>query len=73
MQKTSQKCKEWRRYKEVSVPWAQYDAYRLSECKRILDLKKLFTELDKPVQRREFKLFKHGDSSHVEDNVWHII
>ena len=56
MQKTSQKCKEWRRYKEVSVPWAQYDAYRLSECKRILDLKKLFTELDKPVQRREFKL-----------------
>ena len=56
MQKTSQESKEWRRFKEVSVPWAQYDAYRLSECKRVLDLKTLFTELDKPVQRREFKL-----------------
>lgn len=48
--------KEWKRYKEVSVPWAQYDAYRLSECKRVLDLRKLFVELDKPIQRREFKL-----------------
>ena len=56
MQKTSQNNEEWKRYKEVSVPWAEYDAYRLSECKRILDLRELFQELDKPVQRREFKL-----------------
>ena len=56
MQKTSQKYKEWKRYKEVSIPWAQYDAHRLSECKRVLDLQELFVELDKPVQRREFLL-----------------
>ena len=56
MQKTSQKEIGWRRYKEVSVPWATYDAHRLSECKRVLDLRKLFIELDKPVQRRKFKL-----------------
>lgn len=56
MQKTSQKHKEWRRYKEVSIPWAQYDAYRLNECKRVLDLKDIFIEIDKPVQRREFLL-----------------
>ena len=56
MQRTSQDDIEWRRYKEVSVPWAQYDAHRGSECKRILDLRKLFVDLDKPVQRREFKL-----------------
>ena len=56
MQKTSQKDREWRRYKEVSIPWAQYDAHRLNECKRVLDLQELFVELDKPVQRREFLL-----------------
>jgi len=56
MQKTSQKEVQWRRYKEVSVPWAKYDAHRLNECKHVLDLKDLFVELDKPVQRREFKL-----------------
>lgn len=56
MQRASPKYKKWRRYKEVSIPWAHYDACRLSECKRILDLRKLFVELDKPVQRREFKL-----------------
>jgi len=55
MQKTSQKEVEWRRYKEVSIPWAEYDAHRLNECKHVLDLKNLFVELDKPVQRREFK------------------
>lgn len=56
MQKTSQKEVEWRRYKEVSIPWAKYDAHRLNECKHVLDLKDLFVELDRPVQRREFKL-----------------
>ena len=58
MQKTSQNNEEWKRYKEVSVPWASYDAHRLSECGRILDLRGLFSELDTPVQRREFKLSK---------------
>lgn len=56
MHRTCQNNKEWRRYKEVSVPWAQYDRYRLNECKRVLDLRDLFIELDKPIQRREFKL-----------------
>jgi hypothetical protein len=56
MQRASLKKVEWRRYKEVSVPWAHYDACRLSECRRVLDLRKLFIELDLPVQRREFKL-----------------
>jgi hypothetical protein len=56
MQKTSQKEVEWRRYKEVSIPWAKYDAHRLNECKHVLDLKDVFVELDRPVQRREFKL-----------------
>jgi hypothetical protein len=56
MQKTSQKEVEWRRYKEVSIPWAKYDAHRINECKHVLDLKDLFGELDRPVQRREFKL-----------------
>ena len=56
MQRTSPNNKEWKRYKEVSVPWAHYDRYRLNECKRVLDLRGLFIELDKPIQRREFKL-----------------
>ena len=56
MQRASQKDKVWRRYKEVSVPWARYDKYRLNEYKRVLDLRKIFNELDKPIQRREFKL-----------------
>jgi len=56
MQKTSQNNIEWRRYKEVSIPWAIYDAHRLSECKRVLDLRKLFIEIDKPIRRREYKL-----------------
>ena len=56
MQKTSQREVEWRRYKEVSIPWAKYDAHRLNECKHVLDLEELFVELDRPVQRREFKL-----------------
>ncbi len=56
MQKTSPKQKKWTRYKEVSIPWAEYDAHRLSECKRVIDLQELFVELDKPVQRREFRL-----------------
>jgi len=56
MQRTSPNKVEWRRYKEVSISWAQYDRYRSSEYKHVLDLRKLFTKLDKPIQRREFKL-----------------
>lgn len=56
MQKTSSKNVGWRRYKEVSVPWAVYDAHRVNECKHILDLQALLTGLDRPVQRREFKI-----------------
>jgi len=56
MHRTSQNNIEWNRYKEVSIPWAQYDAHRLGECKRVLDLRNHFIEMDKPVQRREFKL-----------------
>lgn len=56
MQKTNSNNVEWRRYKEVSVPWASYDAHRKGECKRVLDLRTMLTDLDVPVQRREFKL-----------------
>ena len=56
MQKTSQNTVEWKRYKEVSVPWAVYDAHRLNECKHVLDLRTVLIGLDRPVQRREFKL-----------------
>jgi len=56
MHRTSQNNKEWKRYKEVSIPWANYDTHRLNECKRVLDLRKLFGELDRPVHRREFTL-----------------
>ncbi len=56
MQKTSSKKVEWKRYKEVCVPWAVYDAHRLDECKHVLDLRSMFTDLDRPVQRREFPL-----------------
>ena len=56
MQKTNSKHREWMRYKEVSVPWAQYDAHRSNEYKHVVDLQGVFIELDKPVQRREFCL-----------------
>ena len=56
MQRARQYRNKWKRYKEVCVPWAHYDQYRLNECKRIIDLRELFGELDKPVHRREFKL-----------------
>ena len=58
MQKTSSNKTEWKRHKEVIVPWARYDAHRLNECKRVIDLRTSFEELDKPVHRREFKLSK---------------
>lgn len=56
MQKTNSKHREWRRYKEVSVPWAQYDAHRNNEYKHVINIQEAFIELDKPVQRREFKI-----------------
>ncbi|MEM4259123.1 MAG: hypothetical protein QXL17_08280 [Candidatus Thermoplasmatota archaeon] len=56
MQKTRQQKDKWERNKEVSIDWKHYDESRLSECKRILDLTTVGQELDKPVQRREFKL-----------------
>ena len=58
MQQTSSKHKGWRRYKEVSVPWAKYDAHRKNEYKHVIDLQETFIKLDKPVQRREFHLSK---------------
>jgi transposase len=56
MQRASQENIEWKRHKEVTVPWATYDAHRLNECKRVIDLRETFIELDQPVQRREFQL-----------------
>jgi transposase len=56
MQKTSQNKKEWKRHKEVTVPWATYDDHRDNEYKHVLDLRELFVEMDKSVQRREFCL-----------------
>jgi transposase len=56
MQRASQENREWKRHKEVTVPWANYDAHRVNECKRVIDLRELFSELDRPVHRREFKL-----------------
>lgn len=56
MQKTNSKKGEWKRHKEVTVPWATYDAHRDNEYKYVIDLRKLFLELDIPVQRREFFL-----------------
>jgi len=47
---------KWKRHKKVKVPWAEYDKSRRDDCKRVLDLRKKFKKLDKPVQRREFKL-----------------
>ena len=54
MHRTSQNNKEWKRYKEVSVPWASYDAHRGNEYGHVIDLREFFIKLDKPVQRREF-------------------
>jgi len=56
MQKTNSKNIEWMRYKKISVPWAYYDAHRGNEYKHIVDLQRVFIDLDKPVQRREFCL-----------------
>lgn len=56
MQRASQENREWKRHKKVTVPWATYDAHRLNECKRVIDLREAFIELDQPVQRREFQL-----------------
>ena len=56
MQRASQENIEWKRHKEVTVQWANYDAHRVNECKKVIDLHELFSELDKPVHRREFKL-----------------
>jgi len=56
MQKTNSKKGEWKRHKEVNVPWVQYDAHRDNEYKHVIDLRNLFLELDIPVQRREFFL-----------------
>jgi transposase len=56
MQRASQEHRESKRHKEVTVPWAIYDAHRLNECKRVIDLRKTFIGLDRPVHRREFQL-----------------
>lgn len=56
MEKASQKGIVWERYKEIDVPWSEYDNYRNNECTRVLDLCKHFRRLDRPIQRREFPL-----------------
>ena len=56
MKNGGQKDNGWKRYKEIDVPWSEYDHYRNGECTRVLDLRKYFRKLDKPVQRREFPL-----------------
>jgi len=55
MQRASQERREWKRHKEVAVPWAAYDAHRADECKRVLDLQEAFIKFDAPIQRREFQ------------------
>jgi hypothetical protein len=56
MQRVNQENREWKRHKEVTVPWATYDAHRLNECKRVINPREAFVELDQPVQRRGFQL-----------------
>jgi len=51
-----QNSKVWKRYKEASIRWAEYDASTDLVNVKILDLQRLFNKLDTPVQRREFKL-----------------
>ena len=53
MEMANSKKVKWKRHKKVRVPWVKYDQSRRSECKRVLDLRKAFRKLDKPVQRRE--------------------
>ena len=56
MKKASQTGIEWKRYKEIDVPWSEYNKYRVEDCDRVLDLRNHFKKLDKPIQRREFPL-----------------
>jgi hypothetical protein len=56
MYKTSYKERKWERHKEVIIQWVTYDTHRTSECKRVIDLRETFVALDRPVQRREFRL-----------------
>lgn len=56
MRMANTKMVKWKRHKKVKVPWAEYDRSRRNDCKRVLDLRRKFRKLDKPVQRREFKL-----------------
>lgn len=44
------------RHKKVLVHWAAYDKSRLSDCKRVVDTRKLFKQLNVRIQRREFEL-----------------
>jgi transposase len=56
MHKTNSSKGIWKRHKKVTIPWADYDKSRIGECGRILDLRRHFTNMDRRVQRREFKL-----------------
>ena len=56
MVKTSQKGYGWNRYKNVSVPWSTYDQHNTSICREILGFETMFSDLDVPVQGREFPL-----------------
>ena len=73
MQRASQENTEWKRHKEVTVPWATYDAHRLNECKRVIDLRKAFVELDQPVQRREFQTLSTHNPPPVKTHARYLL
>jgi hypothetical protein len=56
MQRASQENRERERHKEVTVLWVTYDAHMLCESKRVIYLRRILIELDRPDQRREFQL-----------------
>ncbi|MEE9115992.1 MAG: hypothetical protein V3U09_03760 [Thermoplasmata archaeon] len=56
MHRTSPEGEEWRRYKEVEVPWASYDEYRLSESSRIRACPFHRRDRSGPIRRREFNV-----------------
>jgi transposase len=58
MIRTSQKGYEWKRYKNVSVPWSEYDRHYQDSCENVIALGAEFKVLDKPMPGREFPLSK---------------
>ena len=62
-----------RRYKDVSVPWAEYDKSRSNEIKRILDLSELFEELDKTGSKKRIQVIETRDSFILQDILWSVL